>query len=228
MADDIGKMIHDLRIAKGMTLEEVGNIVGVGKSTVRKWETGMIANMKRDKIAKLAKALDISPSTIMEWDGNNEGKNSETAKPITTDPNVRPAVFDVYIDALAIPLLGKVAAGTPIYAEGNIIGKVYISPDITDPDDYFALQVSGDSMIPRIRNNDILIVKSQNDAENGQIVIVAINGDEATCKKLQKYKDGLTLVPLNPAYEPMHFTAQEVEQLPVRILGKVIEVRSKI
>lgn len=68
MEDDIGKIIHDLRIAKGMTLEEVGDLVGVGKSTVRKWETGMIANMKRDKVAKLARALGISSKILMEWD----------------------------------------------------------------------------------------------------------------------------------------------------------------
>lgn len=66
--EDMGSKIKQLRKAKNMTLEEVAVIVGVGKSTVRKWETGMIANMKRDKIASLAKALDTTPAYLMGWE----------------------------------------------------------------------------------------------------------------------------------------------------------------
>ena len=66
-----GEMIKHLRIEKGYTLEQLGDLVGVGKSTIRKWENGMIANMKRDKIAKLADALDVSPVLFVNFDGNN-------------------------------------------------------------------------------------------------------------------------------------------------------------
>lgn len=225
MADDIGKVIHDLRLAKGMTLEEVGNIVGVGKSTVRKWETGMIANMKRDKISKLARALGISSSVLMEWDDKEKVPPKD---PEPRDPNKRPACFDVFVDAYAIPLLGRVAAGCPLYDEGNIIGKVYVSPDLHDADELYALTVKGDSMIPRIHDGDVLIVKHQDDADSGQLVVVQINGNEGVVKKLQKYRDGIALVSLNPAYEPMHFSNDEIESLPVRVVGKVLEVRSKI
>ena len=68
MAEDTARKIKELRLAKGLTLEQVANIVGVGKSTVRKWETGMIANMKRDKIAALAKALDTTPTYLIGWE----------------------------------------------------------------------------------------------------------------------------------------------------------------
>ena len=67
-SEDMSRKIKELRKAKGLTLEEVGNMVGVGKSTVRKWETGIIANMKRDKIAALAKALDTTPACLMGWE----------------------------------------------------------------------------------------------------------------------------------------------------------------
>lgn len=67
MENDISRKIKELRLAKQMTLEQVADIVGVGKSTVRKWETGMIANMKRDKIALLAKALSTTPAYLMGW-----------------------------------------------------------------------------------------------------------------------------------------------------------------
>lgn len=63
----MSKKIKQLRLSKGMTLEQVADIVGVGKSTVRKWETGMIANMKRDKIALLARALGTTPANLMGW-----------------------------------------------------------------------------------------------------------------------------------------------------------------
>ena len=75
MPNNMSKRIKELRLEKGLTLEQVGNIVGVGKSTVRKWETGMIANMKRDKIASLSKALGVSPSYLLGY---------------TTDRNLKP------------------------------------------------------------------------------------------------------------------------------------------
>lgn len=68
---EMGERIYNLRKEKGLTLEELGNLVGVGKSTVRKWEKGMIANMKRDKISKLASALNVSPAYLMGWEIND-------------------------------------------------------------------------------------------------------------------------------------------------------------
>lgn len=82
---NMGQKIKSLREQKGMTLEELGDKVGVGKSTVRKWETGMIANMKRDKIAKLAKALEVSPSYLMDWEENLTEQNSNLIPDILSD-----------------------------------------------------------------------------------------------------------------------------------------------
>jgi transcriptional regulator with XRE-family HTH domain len=72
MESAFSRKIKELRLAKEMTLEQVANIVGVGKSTVRKWETGMISNMGRDKIDSLAKALGVSPAYLMGWDDTAE------------------------------------------------------------------------------------------------------------------------------------------------------------
>lgn len=82
---DMGQKIKTLREQKGMTLEELGNKVGVGKSTVRKWETGIIANMKRDKIAKIAKALDVKPSYLMGWEDNLNHDNADLIPDILSD-----------------------------------------------------------------------------------------------------------------------------------------------
>ena len=89
----MGQKIHDLRKSLGMSLEEVGNIVGVGKSTVRKWETGDIANMRRDKIAKLAQALHTTPAYLMGWEDEAE----QTEKPI---PAVGNGLRDIVIEKM--------------------------------------------------------------------------------------------------------------------------------
>ncbi len=82
-------------------------------------------------------------------------------------------------------------------------------------------------MSPRISNGDTVIVKQQDDAESGDVVIVSINGDEATCKRLMKYAEGISLISFNPSYEPMTFSNQEIEEKPIKIIGKVVENRQK-
>lgn len=84
MSKDMAQRIKMLRKEKGLTLEQVANIVGVGKSTVRKWETGMIANMKRDKIAALANALGTTPAFLMGWKEQEE-ENLPTNEETLTD-----------------------------------------------------------------------------------------------------------------------------------------------
>lgn len=201
--------LKERRLELGLTLEEVGNIVGVGKSTVRKWETGAIENMKRDKIALLAKALKVSPAFIMDWEKD-------------FDIEIKPQKKGV-----RIPVLGYVAAGVPIEAIEDIIDWEEIPEDMAIRGKYFGLSIKGHSMEPRICPGDVVIVRQQPDIENGELAIVLINGDEATCKKVIKHKDGINLVSFNPSYEPMFYTKEEVINLPVIILGKVVELRGK-
>ena len=83
-------------------------------------------------------------------------------------------------------------------------------------------------MEPRICEGDVVIVRQQNDAENGEIIIATVNGTDATCKRLRKYRDGIELVSLNPSYKPMFFSMEEIASKPVRIIGKVVELRGKL
>ena len=126
-----------------------------------------------------------------------------------------------------IPVLGHVAAGIPISAIEDILDWEEISQETANTGQYFGLQIKGDSMEPRILDGDVVIVRSQPTAETGDIVIAQVNGDEATCKKLLMQSDGLSLLSFNPKYNPMVFTAAEVESKPVRIIGKVVELRAK-
>ena len=217
---EIGQKIKTLREEKGMTLEELGNKVGVGKSTVKKWETGMIANMRRDKIAKVASALETSPAYLMGWDQNDLTTSGvDSSNENITDSN--------HSKAVTIKVLGRVAAGIPFEAVENIIDTEEISEEMAKTGEFFGLKIHGDSMEPKFSEGDVVIVRKQEDAESGDIIIATVNGTDATCKRLRKYRDGIELVSTNPSYEPMFFSAEEIEKKPVRIIGRVVELRAK-
>lgn len=205
---EIGEKINRLRTDKGLTLEELGQLVGVGKSTVRKWENGMIANMKRDKILKIAKALDTTPAYLMGW-------KEPTAEHTTSS-------------AVKINVLGRVAAGIPLEAVEEIIDTEEISSDLSKTGEFFGLKIRGDSMEPRICDGDVVIVRKQDDADSGDIVIALVNGYDATCKRLRRYRDGIELISNNVSYDPMFYSNDEIVSLPVKIIGKVIELRGKL
>ena len=208
MSNDLSQKIYQLRKRHDLTLEQVADVVGVGKSTVRKWETGMIANMRRDKIALLAKALHTTPAYLMGWKEDNINENVSSAA--------------------RVPVLGYVAAGIPISAIEDIIDYEELAPDmVKDGAEYFALQIKGQSMEPKISDGDVVIVRKQPDVDSGQIAIVCVNGDEATCKKIMKQDSGILLLPLNPAFAPTFYSNEDIENIPITILGRVVELRAK-
>lgn len=145
-----------------------------------------------------------------------------------------PAILEDDRTGVKIRVFGEVAAGIPIKQIDNF-----------DPEDsdsweeirrsfskngvYFALRIKGDSMQPRMFEGDIVIVRKQEDVESGDVAVVAINGDKATCKKIRKTEEGILLVPLNTAkYEPAFYSNAQIQKLPITILGKVVEVRGKV
>lgn len=132
------------------------------------------------------------------------------------------------IKGVRINVLGRVAAGIPIEAIENIIDTEEISEQLASTGEFFGLQIHGDSMEPRMYENDVVIVRKQDDAESGDIVIAMVNGNDATCKRLMKYAGSIALLSLNPKYEPMTFTERDIEEKPVRIIGKVVELRGKL
>lgn len=127
-----------------------------------------------------------------------------------------------------VPVLGRVAAGIPLYAAEDIIDWEELPQAWRRKGEYFGLQITGNSMEPRICDGDVVIVRRQETCESGQTAIVLVNGDEATCKRVIFQDNGLTLVSNNPMYPPRFFTSGEVERLPVQIIGVVAELRAKI
>ena len=211
---ETGKKIHELRMQKGMTLEELGNIVGVGKSTVRKWENGIIANMKRDKILKVSVALGVSPAYLMGW-------QESTDEEIISLNNVHP------IELKRFPMLGDIACGVPKYTNEDRESYVMAGTNINAD---FCLRASGDSMVgARILDGDIVFIRKQDMVENGEIAAVVVNNDsEATLKRLYYYPDKglLILKPENPAYEDLIFSGNELNQ--VHVLGKAMAFQSDV
>lgn len=129
-----------------------------------------------------------------------------------------------------IPVLGTIPAGIPIEAIEDILDYEEISEDMATKGEYFALKVKGDSMIPTIKDGDIVIVKQQDDAESGKICVVMINGFDATLKEIKKDPMGLWVLPHNPSseFKPTFFTNQEIIDTPVRIIGVAVEIRRSI
>ena len=130
--------------------------------------------------------------------------------------------------AVRIPVLGKVAAGIPIEAIEDILDYEEITEKLASTGTFFALRIKGDSMTPKIQDGDTVIVRQQNTAKSGDIVIAKVNGDDACCKKLVINSQGVILQSFNTAYEPMFFTKEEVMTRPVTIIGKVVELRRKM
>ena len=208
----INTLLKKRRKEMGLTLKEVAKAVGVSEATVSRWESGNIANMGRDKINALSKVLNLSPVNIM-------GISDDTDLSFTELPTNMIPIKKVH----HIPVIGKIACGTPILAVENVTDNI-ILPDYVDAD--FALICEGDSMInAKIENGDTVFIHQQPEVENGEIAAVMIN-NEVTLKKVFLSDKILKLVPANDNYEPMIYTAEEKND--IRILGKAVAVLKNI
>ena len=184
--EKVGARLKQARESSHITLEEAGNRVGVHKSTVLRWENGDTEKIKLPIIESLATFYNVNPVWLMGYDVPMD-------REIKTDILGNPVV--------SLPLLGTVKAGYNYLAQENWIGTVDVEASLVgDGKDYFALKVKGDSMAPVFIEDDIVIIKKQNDCENNEFAVVIINGDEGTLKKIKKTDNGIILQPLNPAY----------------------------
>lgn len=184
--------------------------------------------------SELAKELGLSTSTISMYEVGKREPDFETEEKIAdyfnTDLNILRGRDSERIDdshGTSIPVLGRVAAGIPLTAAEYIIDTEEIPQAMAADGEYFGLQVKGDSMEPKISDGDVVIVRKQSDADEGDLVIALVNGDDAVVKRLKKYADGIALISTNPAYEPMYFSKSDIESKPVSIIGKVKELRAK-
>lgn len=196
--------LEKIRKEKGLSQIEVARHLGVPQNTISRWERG-IHYPKKDRLIQLA---DFYGVTIDALINNN---------------------LPVQSTHTHIPVLGTVAAGIPITAEENIIDWEEISSNVAMEGDFFALQITGDSMLPYIAPGDIVIVKQTPVVRSGAVAIVLVNGDEGTCKKVFFRDNGIELRAYNTdVFPPKLYTRKEVMTLPVTICGEVVEVRKKV
>lgn len=198
---------------RGLNQTELCARTGVPKSALSQYLHGRFAP-RDDRAAALARALGVSEAWLLGYD---VGMEREPALP----DGAMPLPLGV-----RIPVLGRVAAGLPLYAEENIEGYLY--GDCPQGESYFALRVQGDSMTAAgIANGDLVVVRQQNTVDDNEIAVVCVNGCEATVKRF--HRSGSTVVLTPQSYNPTH-QAQfyNLKDTPVHIYGKVVEVRHKL
>lgn len=203
----MGDIIKALRLKKGLTQEELGKYIGVQKSAIRKYESGMIENIKRSAIQKMADVFNVSPSYIMGFTNNSN-------------------ISNIYpIEKYKIPMLGEVACGKPIYCVEDRESYVEVGTKIRAD---FCLRARGDSMTgARINDGDIVFIQKQSMVDNGDIGVVIID-NEATLKRVFYYpeKQKLVLQSENPKYEPFVYIGEELND--IIILGRAIAFQSDL
>ena len=199
-----GQKIKKLRMEKEWTQSYVGKQIGVSDRVLGYYES----DNRFPKDEKILKALaSLYNVTVDYLLGESQHENGNKA---------------------LIPVLGTVQAGIPIEAVQDIIDYEELNPEMLEHgEEYFALQVKGDSMQPKMDAGDIVIVRKQSDVNHGDTAIVLVNGSEATIKRVLKQEAGIMLAPNNPAYETKFYSNKEIVDLPVVILGKVVELRAK-
>lgn len=204
---DIKDILKDRRLELQLTLEDVAKRVGVSPATISRWESGDIANMRRDRIAALAEALQISPAVIMGW-------NVDTTLP----PGVHKPQFK------KVPMLGYAAAGQPL-EDLNQDTPYYDIENKYDVD--FCITVRGDSMIDaNINDGDIVFIKSMPEVPNGKIACVEIDNEKVCLKRFYKSGKTVSLASANSKYAPMFFTEDNCES--IKVLGLAVLRQSEI
>lgn len=208
----IGTRLRDLREKKQLSQEEVAKLMNVSRQAVTFWETDRTKPTR--KLPELSRLFDVTADYILN------GTTTPTAQPTS--------IIHHSVNGVRIPVLGYIAAGIPISAIEDILDYEEIPASIAATGEYFGLKIKGHSMEPKFSEGDVVIVRRQDSVESGDIAIVLVNGDEATVKKVKILDSGIILIATNTAvYEPHYYSSQQIKELPVQILGKVVELRAK-
>lgn len=193
----------EMRKKFGYSQQELANLLFVNQTAISQWERG-VTSPNKTSLAKLCELFSVSSDYLLGID-----ESSEECR------------------GIKIPVLGRVQAGIPFEAVEEILDWEEISPEMAATGDYFALRIRGQSMEPRMCDGDVIIIRKQSDVDNGDIAVILVNGFEATVKKIKKTESGVTLIPSNPAFDPIFYANDEIKELPVQVIGKVVELRAK-
>lgn len=212
----MASIFKQIRKEKHLTQKEVADVLGVTHATISNWERGL--NLPETPMAK--KVAELYGVTVDEL---LTGRREAAPVEIQYVPSDRTKKF------IRVPVLGRIPAGIPIEAIEDVDDwEDFPISETVQGRQYFGLKIKGDSMEPEYRDGDTIIVQQQERCNSGDDCAVMVNGDDATFKRVRLQENGMTLQPLNSKYEPRYFSANEVQSLPVRILGVVVEIRRKV
>lgn len=212
---EMGEYLKSLREKKDLSTRDVSDLAKVSNSYLSLVENGH-RRASAVILKKLAPVYNVNYLDLYVKAGYADLAEYEKQQQLLTPLS----------NQITIPTLGTVKAGYDYLAQENIVGYESID-NVSDKENYYALKVAGDSMEPLFSDGDIAIVHKQDDFVSGNTCIILINGDEATVKKVIKKNDGIDLIAMNPYYPVKHFTKEEMEKIPVEIIGKVIESRKR-
>ena len=210
---ELGEYLKNIRENKGISLREVEKLTGIGYSHLCMIENGR-RNVTPALLKNLSKIYSADYIDLYEKAGYLDLAESEKLK--NTINNI-----------ITIPILGTVKAGYDWLAEENIVDYLTIKEHLPNINEYYALRITGDSMLPLLSEGDLVIVHSQDDVESGQTAVILINGEEATVKKIIKTNEGIELHAMNPYYPIKKFTFEDMKNIPVKIIGRVRQAKIK-
>ena len=202
--------LKQLRNERGISQRQLAEFLKVAPSTISMYENGQ-REPNFEVLESLADFFNVDLNYLL-------GKTNKTTKIILDSESSK---------GIKIPVLGTVPAGIPITAVEDILDYEEIPKSWENQGEFFGLKIKGDSMYPTLENGDVVIVRKQSTADNGDTVVVMVNGDDATCKRYERSDTGIMLIPNNNAYAPAFYTNEEIETLPLTIIGKVVELRRK-
>ena len=197
-----GKRLRQVMEARGLTYATLGEQLKMNPQTLNRYVLDQ-REPKGSVTAAIALALGVDPLWLQGYDPG---------------PAPREAM---------VPILGTIRAGRPTLAVEEVAG--YAPAEVARPEEYFYLRVAGDSMVNAgIRPGDLVLIRRQDTAENGQIVACILNGEDATLKRFRCQGDVVILQPENPAYEPQIVSAREFETGAARILGVAVRLTREL
>lgn len=206
---DYARLEH-LLAAHGVTVYQVSKATGISPSTFSDWKSGR-SSPKADKLARLADYFGIGLDELLGT-GCGEKQTASRLQSLRAKQMV--------------PVVGAIRAGTPIVTGETLLGMEIA--DVDDPDDYFYLRVSGDSMKEcGVMDGSYVLFRKQQQAENGEIVACLVGGDSATVRRYEKRNHRIVLSPENGNCEPILLTTEDFETGRARILGVAVEVKTK-
>lgn len=206
------------RLKKAMDIRNIKQIelvekTGLDKTLINKYLAG-ISNARQQKLTKLADALDVNEVWLMGYD-----------VPMQRDLTIGTSLAS---NSAVVFVYGTIPAGIPMECIEDIIDTEEIPVEmLRGGKQYFGLRVKGDSMEPDYLDGDTLILEKADDCENGDDCVIMVNGNDGTFKRVFKNENGVILQPLNPEYSPVVYSNEQIENLPIRIIGIVEEIRRR-